>query len=98
MVDVRDPANIAVTGIIPSAINVTLSTLTYKTDHEVHPEWRDPNFQDFAADHHHLRDQQDGCTCWKALEGYGIYQCAHPGERHGCMERGGLSNQYTVNP
>lgn len=48
VVDVRDPADIAVTGIIPGAINVTLGTLTYKADHEVPPEWRDPNFQDFS--------------------------------------------------
>jgi len=48
IVDVRDPADIAVTGIIPGAINVTLGTLTYKADHEVPPEWRDPHFQDFS--------------------------------------------------
>ena len=48
VVDVRDPADIAVTGIIPGAVNVTLGTLTYKADHEVPPEWRDPNFQDFS--------------------------------------------------
>jgi rhodanese-related sulfurtransferase len=48
VVDVRDPADIAVTGIIPDAINVTLGTLTYKADHQVPPEWRDPNFQDFT--------------------------------------------------
>jgi hypothetical protein len=33
VVEVRDPADIAVTGIIPGAINVTLGTLTYKADH-----------------------------------------------------------------
>jgi len=48
VVDVRDPADIAVTGIIPDAINVTLGTLTYKADHQVPPEWRDPNFADFT--------------------------------------------------
>lgn len=48
IVDVRDPADIAVTGIIPGAINVTLGTLTYKADHQVPPEWRDPHFQDFS--------------------------------------------------
>ena len=47
IVDVRDPADIAVTGLIPGAINVTLGTLTYKADHEVPTEWRDPNFRDF---------------------------------------------------
>ena len=48
VVDVRDPADIAVTGIIPGAINVTLGTLTFKADHKVPPDWRDPNFQDFS--------------------------------------------------
>jgi len=48
VVDVRDAADIAVTGIIPGAINVSLGTLTFKADHEVPPEWRDPNFQDFS--------------------------------------------------
>jgi len=48
VVDVRDPADIAATGIIPGAINVTLGTLTFKADHEVPPDWRDPNFQDFS--------------------------------------------------
>ncbi len=48
VVDVRDPADIAVTGFIPGAINVTLGTLTYKADHEVPPEWRDPHFSDFS--------------------------------------------------
>lgn len=48
VVDVRDSADIAGTGIIPGAINVSLGTLTYKADHEVPPEWRDPNFEDFS--------------------------------------------------
>ena len=48
VVDVRDPADISVTGIIPGAINITLGTLTYKADHEVPPEWRDPHFADFS--------------------------------------------------
>jgi rhodanese-related sulfurtransferase len=48
VLDVRDAADIAGTGIIPGAINVTLGTLTYKADHEVPPEWRDPNFQDLS--------------------------------------------------
>ena len=48
VVDVRDPADIAVTGIIPGAVNVTLGTLTYKADHQVPPDWRDLNFQDFS--------------------------------------------------
>lgn len=48
MIDVRDPTDIAVTGLIPGAIKITLGSLTYKADHEVLLEWRDPNFQDFS--------------------------------------------------
>lgn len=48
IVDVRDPADIAVTGIIPGAINITLGTPTYKADHQVPPGWRDPSFNDFS--------------------------------------------------
>ena len=48
VVDVRDPADIPVTGMIPGAINITLGTLTYKADHEVPAEWRDMNFADLT--------------------------------------------------
>lgn len=48
VVDVRDAADIPATGTIPGAINVSLGTLTYKADHEVPPEWRDPRFADLA--------------------------------------------------
>jgi rhodanese-related sulfurtransferase len=48
VVDVCDPADMAVTATIPGATNVTLGILTYKADHEVPREWRDPNFQDFS--------------------------------------------------
>lgn len=48
IVDVRDAADIAATGIIPEAINVSLGSLTYKADHEIPEEWRDPNFKDFS--------------------------------------------------
>lgn len=47
-VDVRDAADIAATGIIPQAINVSLGSLTYKADHEIPEEWGDPNFQEFS--------------------------------------------------
>ncbi len=46
VIDVRDAADIPVTGIIPGAINISLGTLTYKADNEVPPEWRDPNLAD----------------------------------------------------
>jgi rhodanese-related sulfurtransferase len=48
VVDVRDAADLSVTGIIPGAVNISLGTLTYKADHGVLQEWRDPNFQDFS--------------------------------------------------
>ena len=48
IVDVRDAADIAATGIIPEAVNVSLGSLTYKADHEIPEEWRDPNFKDFS--------------------------------------------------
>ena len=48
IVDVRDAADIAATGIIPEAINVSLGSLTYKADHEIPKAWRDPNFKNFS--------------------------------------------------
>lgn len=48
VVDMHDAADIAATGIIPEAINVSLGSLTYKADHEIPEEWRDPNFKDFS--------------------------------------------------
>jgi rhodanese-related sulfurtransferase len=48
IVDVRDAADIAATGLIPEAINVSLGSLTYKAGHEVPEAWRDPNFKDFS--------------------------------------------------
>ncbi len=43
VIDVRDAADIPVTGIIPGAVNISLGTLPYKADNEVPLEWRDPN-------------------------------------------------------
>ena len=43
VIDVRDAADIAATGIIPGAVNISLGSLTYKADNEVPQEWRDPN-------------------------------------------------------
>lgn len=48
IVDVRDAADIAATGIIPEAVNVSLGSLIFKADHEIPEEWRDPNFKDFS--------------------------------------------------
>ena len=46
VVDVRDPADITATGIVPGAINIPLGSLTYKADNEVPEEWRDLQLQD----------------------------------------------------
>ena len=48
VIDVRDAADIAATGTIPEAINVSFGSLTYKADNEVPEEWRDPRLQDRA--------------------------------------------------
>lgn len=41
IIDVQDAADIAQTGSIPGAINLSLGSLTYKADHELPEEWRD---------------------------------------------------------
>jgi len=48
VIDVRDAADIAATGIIPGAVNISLGTLTYKADNEVPQEWRDPKLENRA--------------------------------------------------
>ena len=55
MVDVRDAADIAATGIIPGAIHVSLGTMGYKADNQVPEAYRDPRLQD--------RDQPVIVTC-----------------------------------
>jgi rhodanese-related sulfurtransferase len=46
VIDVRDAAEIAETGTVPGAVNISLGSLTYKADQEVPVEWRDPNLAD----------------------------------------------------
>ena len=48
VIDVRDAADIAGTGIIPGAVNISLGTLTYKADNQVPPEWRDSQLENRA--------------------------------------------------
>ena len=48
IVDVRDAGDMAITGVIPEAVQVSLGSMTYKADHEVPEAWRDPNFEDFS--------------------------------------------------
>ena len=46
VIDVRDAADIAATGRIPGAVNISYGSLTYKADQGVPQEWRDPRLQD----------------------------------------------------
>jgi rhodanese-related sulfurtransferase len=46
VIDVRDAADIAATGTILCAVNISLGSLTYKADAEVPEAWRDPRVQD----------------------------------------------------
>jgi rhodanese-related sulfurtransferase len=48
VIDVRDAADIAATGSVPGATNISLGSLTYKADHEVPESWRDPALADHA--------------------------------------------------
>lgn len=42
IIDVQDAADIALTGSIPGALNISLGSLTYKADHDLPEDWRDP--------------------------------------------------------
>ena len=46
IIDVRDAADILLTGIIPGAVNISYGSLTYKADQGVPQEMRDPRLQD----------------------------------------------------
>lgn len=46
VIDVRDAADIAATGTIPGAVNISLCSLIYKADNEVPDEWREPALKD----------------------------------------------------
>ncbi|MCU0507326.1 MAG: YdhR family protein [Anaerolineae bacterium] len=46
VIDVRDAADIAQTGTIPGAINLSYGALTYLADNEVPDSWRDPRLAD----------------------------------------------------
>lgn len=48
VIDVRDAADIPLTGMIPGAVNISYGALTYRTDQEVPAEWRDARVQDRA--------------------------------------------------
>jgi len=46
VIDVRDAADIAMTGTVPGAMNISLGSLTYKADSEVPESWREPTLKD----------------------------------------------------
>ncbi|HRQ41562.1 MAG TPA: rhodanese-like domain-containing protein [Chloroflexota bacterium] len=48
VIDVRDAADIAGTGSVPGAVNISLGSLTYRADHEVPEDWRDPVLADHS--------------------------------------------------
>ena len=46
VIDVRDATDIAQTGTVPGAINLSFGALTYLADNEVPESWRDPRLAD----------------------------------------------------
>ena len=46
VIDPRDAENIAATGKIPGAMNISYGSLTYQADNEIPVEWREPELQD----------------------------------------------------
>lgn len=46
VIDVRDAADIVVTGTIPGAVNISYGALTYQADHGVPETWRAPQLAD----------------------------------------------------
>lgn len=48
VIDVRDAADIAQTGTVPGAVNLSFGALTYLADKEVPEDWQDPRLADRA--------------------------------------------------
>lgn len=46
VIDVRDAADLAQTGTVPGAVNLSFGALTYLADNEVPESWRDPRLAD----------------------------------------------------
>jgi rhodanese-related sulfurtransferase len=46
VIDVRDAADVAQTGTVPGAVNLSFGALTYLADNEVPESWRDPRLAD----------------------------------------------------
>lgn len=47
VIDVRDATDIAVTGTIPGAVNISYGALTYQADHTLPLEWQSPHLADY---------------------------------------------------
>ena len=48
VIDIQDAADVALMGTIPGAVNISFGSLTYKADHDLPEEWRDPRLHDHA--------------------------------------------------
>jgi rhodanese-related sulfurtransferase len=46
IIDVRDAADVAATGTIPGALNISYGALTYQADHQAPATWRAPQLAD----------------------------------------------------
>ncbi len=46
VIDPRDAADVAATGTVAGAMNISYGALTYQADNELPEEWRNPEFQD----------------------------------------------------
>ena len=46
VIDPRDAADVAATGMVAGAMNISYGALTYQADNEVPEEWRNSEFQD----------------------------------------------------
>ncbi len=46
VIDVRDAADIAATGTVPGALNISYGALTYQADHQLPEAWRAPQLAD----------------------------------------------------
>ena len=48
VIDPRDAADIAATGMVAGAMNISYGALTYQADHELPEDWRNPVFENHS--------------------------------------------------
>jgi rhodanese-related sulfurtransferase len=46
VIDPRDAADVAATGMVAGAVNISYGALTYQADNELPEDWRNPVFED----------------------------------------------------